>query len=99
MIYHCCINRKVHLTPERKNHILFFHPDFKPHFSKIKEVLLLPDVIRQTREDENVLIFYKFYPDILGGKHIAVVIKINHRNFILTAYLTRKIKTGVDYEK
>ena len=99
MIYNSCINRKIHLTLERKNHIFNFHPDFKPYFSKIEEILISSDVIRQTKEDKNVLIFYKYYQNILDGKYIAVVVKINQRNFILTAYLTKKIKTGVNYEK
>lgn len=99
IIYQSSIKRKVALTHERKKHIFDFHPDFKSYFKNIPAVLKNPDEIRKTYEDTNVLIFYKFYDKILNGKYIAVVVKINKRSFILTSYLTDKIKTGVKYEK
>ncbi len=35
-------------------------------------------------------------PDILGGKYVTVVVKAaRERSFVLTAYLTRSIRTGV----
>jgi hypothetical protein len=38
----------------------------------------------------------KYYPDILGGKYIAVAVKVGEaRSFVLTAYLTKSIRTGV----
>ncbi len=35
----------------------------------------------------------------MEGKYISVVFKINTRNFILTVYITDKIKAGEKYEK
>ncbi len=36
------------------------------------------------------------YPDILGGKYVVVVAKVGEeRSFVLTAYLTGSVKTGV----
>ena len=97
--YQSSIQKRIILTEERKQHILDFHPDLKPYFNKISEILNKPDEIRKTNEDKNVLIFYKFYDKVLNGKYIVVVTKINKRNFILTSYLTDKIKTGKKYEK
>lgn len=99
IIYQSFIQKGIILTEERKQHILDFHPDLKPYFNKISEVLNKPDEIRRSNEDKNVLIFYKFYDNILNGKYVAVVTRINKRNFILTSYLTDKIKTGEKYEK
>ena len=43
-----------------------------------------------------MILFYKHFPDILGGKYVTVVVKAaRERSFVLTAYLTRSIRTGV----
>lgn len=86
------------LTNERKSHILTAHPELKPHFSKLSQVLKNPDVIRRSKLDSKVLLFYKFFASIKGGKYIAVTVKSGARNFVLTAYITDKIKAGKTYE-
>lgn len=99
MKYKTSINRIAELTPERKAHILSEHPDLEEYFKKVKPVLLDPDEIRISKTDSTVLLFYKFFAKIKDGLYIAVVMKINHRNFILTAYLTDRIIMGDLYEK
>ena len=43
-----------------------------------------------------LVLFYKYYPDSLGGKYIAVAVKVGEaRSVVLTAYLTKSIRTGV----
>lgn len=89
----------IELTKERKQHIFLFHPDLKPYFVLIKEVLLKPSDIRISKSDSKILLFYKFFDNILGGKYISVAIKTDGRWFILTSYLTNKILSGEKYEK
>lgn len=98
MRYKCVLGKVIELTAERKIHILTFHPDLKPNFSKIRQVLLNPDDIRISKSDSQVLLFYKFFDKILGGKFITVTIKINQRSFIMTAYLTKRKLSGGKYE-
>lgn len=86
--------KSVELTDERRQHIFQYHPDLIPFFDRLGNVLIAPDGIRRTFDDPQVLLFYKFYPDILGGKYIVAVVKVNGRSFILIAYLTRRVKTG-----
>lgn len=93
------ISKIVELTRERQQHIFDYHPDIIPFFNKIPEVLKHPDQIRRSTYDKEVILFYKYYSDILGGKYLSVVVKINKRNFILTAYLTQIIKIGEKYER
>lgn len=88
------IGKIIELTQERKRHIFEFHPDVKEYFSKIPNILKDPDEIRKSKHDPEVLLFYKYFANIKGGKYLTVVIKINKRNFILTGYLTNKIITG-----
>jgi len=87
--------KTVELTDERRTHILRYHPDVGPFFERIGEVLVHPDELRRSRQDSGVLLFYKFYPDILEGKYMVVVVKENERSFILTVYFTKSIRTGV----
>ena len=94
MWYLSSIGKTFELTKERLSHIFEFHPDLKPFFDKLQETLIEPDEIRISNYDRDVLLFYKFYDNILNGKYFAVVVKINERNFILTAYLTDLIMTG-----
>ena len=86
--------KSIELTPERKNHILEFHPDIRLYFNNIRNVLMEPDEIRRSKYDYQVLIFYKYFKRIKKGKYLAVVVKKNRRNFILTSYLTSKILSG-----
>lgn len=98
MVYKSILGKKIELTPERKEHIPLHHPDLKPYFSKIKQVLLKPNEVRISKSDPLVLLFYKYFGNILSGKFIAVTIKINQRSFILTAYLTKRKLSGRQYE-
>ena len=86
------------LTAERKNHILTAHPELKSGLKKLSVVLSTPDEIRRSRFDKNVLLFYKFFANIKNGKYISVAIKTGNRNFILTAYITDRIRIGEKYE-
>jgi len=99
MIYKSVLGKNIELTAERKIHILLYHPDLKPYFSKIKAILLKPGEIRVSKSDPAVLLFYKFFANILGGKFIVVTVKVNERSFILTAYLSNRILSGEKYEQ
>ena len=79
---------KIELTPERLYHVLTFHPDVARHRTRFAATLLHPEVIRRSTFDERVFIFYKR----INHYFLAIVVKTNARNFILTAYLTSKIQ-------
>src|SRR3954464_600017 len=88
------LGKRIELTHERRQHIFQYHRDLVPFFDRLGDVLSTPDGIRRTLEDPQVLLFYKFYADILDGKYFVAVAKVNDRNFVLTAYLARRVKTG-----
>lgn len=89
----------IELTLERKLHITSAHPDLKMHINKLTQILKSSDAIQRSKIDKNVLLFYKYYARIKSGKYMCVAVKTNERNFVLTAYLTDKIKAGESYEK
>lgn len=99
MIYKSIIGKDFELTIERKDHILTFHPDLKPYFSKLKQVFLEPDEIRISQSDPDVLLFYLYFAKVKGGKYIVGVVKSNGRSFVLTAYFSNRILSGEIYEK
>ena len=77
----------VELTPERFAHITDFHPEVKKLKKYFVSTIANPELIRPSRSDKQAFILYY---KVAKNKFLAVVIKTNARNFILTAYLTSK---------
>lgn len=93
--YNCpYLKSRVELTAERRAHIAIRHPDVLPYLARIGAVLEQPDEIRRSQRDSETLLFYREFPKMLGGKNLAVVVKIDHRAFVLSAYLTRTRVNG-----
>ena len=78
---------EIELTKEREKHIFQFHPEVRKYRRYFSETLATPDFIRRSRFDPTVLLLYRL---LQIKKYLAIVIKTNRRNFILTAYLTDK---------
>jgi hypothetical protein len=92
-----CFGHVVRLTDERLAHILE-HAEMQGMAFEIERVLLRPQLVRRSRSDEAVRLFYEFYArTIVGGKWLCVVVKYPENDaFVVTAYLTDKPKTGED---
>jgi len=52
-----------------------------------------PDIVKNSANDEDVVLFYRFYEHIYKGKYMCVVVKLNEK-LIITAYITDRIKRG-----
>ncbi|MFN9607914.1 MAG: hypothetical protein ACK571_06615 [Pseudanabaena sp.] len=89
--------RQIRLTEERLQHILD-HPEMVDMRSQLEIVLQTPEVVRQSRSDSKVYLYYRFYEQtIVGAKWLCVVIKDNSNDaFVITAYLTDKLKQGLE---
>lgn len=92
-----CFGQAVRLTDERLAHILE-HAEMADKSEEIERVLLQPQLVRRSRSDEAVRLFYEFYAQtIVGGKWLCVVVKyVQNDAFVVTAYLTDKPKAGED---
>ena len=92
-----CFGQQVRLTNERLAHILE-HPEMKDMGAEIERVLRQPQLVRLSRSDAAVQLFYEFYAQtIVGGKWLCVVVKYAENDaFVVTAYLTDKPKAGED---
>ncbi len=92
-----CFGHPVRLTDERLSHILE-HAEMKDMAAEVERVLLQPQLVRRSRSDEAVRLFYEFYAQtIVAGKWLCVVVKYAENDaFVVTAYLTDKPKAGED---
>lgn len=85
----------IRLTDERRAHILA-HPEMATMEEGIVEALLKPECVIQSKSSEDTHLYYRYYAKTqVGGKFLCVVVKVKASDaFILTAYLTNKIRKG-----
>jgi hypothetical protein len=91
--YRTVFGEEVVLPEEKWNHIMHKHPEVKQFFEKIEDVLFLPDVVKLSRRDPKVHLYYRFFREIYGGKYLLVVTN-SARKSISTVFITDKIKVG-----
>ncbi len=89
---------RVDLTSGGKRHLIERHPIMEDYLDQLKQVLETPDEIRLSNRSNDVLLFYRYFDKIEGGKYVAVVVNKTER-VVLTTYLTHRIKSGSEYEK
>ena len=90
------LNTHVELTEERERHIQNKHPDLLPEFrSELILTIASPDQVRISKRMAHAKLFSKWFDDIRMGKHVVVVVMCEeNRNWVLTAYLSRKRTMG-----
>lgn len=82
---------KIRTTKSYWEIITHKHPEVRNLLDTIKKVLEHPDQIRKSKVDKHVYLFYKK----LEKYSLAIVTKkINNEGFVITSYLTGKIKEG-----
>ncbi|WP_107666322.1 hypothetical protein [Cyanothece sp. BG0011] len=86
---------QIRLTQERLTHILQ-HPEMLTMEEEIKTTLQYPEEVRRSKTDTCVILSYRFYQNTqVGNKWLCVVTKyLNDDAFVITAYLTHRIKSG-----
>lgn len=63
----------------------------------IEDTLAHPHEVIQSLSDPDAHLYYRFYVrTMVGGKFLCVVVKVSRQDaFVITAYLTDKVKRGV----
>lgn len=86
----------IRLTDERLAHILE-HPEMMGLEPAIEETLLHPERVVESLSDPEARLYYRFYIGTrVGDKYLCVVVKVTaDEAFVLTAYLTDRVKKGV----
>lgn len=85
----------VRLTEERLAHILE-HPEMKRMQSALEQTLAELESVIRSLSDPDARLYYRTYTDTpVGEKLLCVVVKVLDQDaFVLTAYLTDRIKRG-----
>jgi len=85
----------VRLTEERLAHILE-HPEMKDVEPRIHQTLARPERVIESLSDPQARLYYRCYVGTrIGNKHLCVVVKVIEADaFVVTAYLTDKVKKG-----
>jgi hypothetical protein len=87
--------RAVRLTPEREAHILD-HPEMIDLLDQVRETVAGPEHVVRSASDPTVELYYRFKRGTkVGDKWLCVVVKYSPDDaFVVTAYLTDKVKKG-----
>lgn len=72
------------------------HPSVAKHVAKIREAISNPHEIRRSAKRPNVFLHYRKIGKLYA---CAVAVHLNGEGFIITAYLTDRIKAGVQVWK
>lgn len=93
--FHCSYLRDpVELNDERGRHIAEKHPQLLPNRPDyIAATLADPDLILRKTAGDDTIMFYRWFYDLDKYAMVAVV---NHpgRNWIITAFVTRRLQRG-----
>lgn len=89
--------RDLHLTNERKEHILIRHPELRSFKEEFQQACHTPDFLLKKSTGEILLV--RWYSQIFNGKFMVVVVRTTpERIWIVTAFLSRKKPIGELYE-
>lgn len=85
----------IRITAERMVHILE-HPELTGMESAIGDTLQKPEQVVRSQSDDNAFLYYRLYRETpVGEKYFCAVVKEGATDFfLLTAYLTDRIKRG-----
>lgn len=88
--------RLIRLTEERWAHIRE-HPEMVGMKKTVAETLAAPQIVVRSPADPKAHLYHRYYVGTpVGGKFLCVVVKIQEDDaFVLTAYLTNKVRRGV----
>ena len=86
------LNKQIKTTKEYWQKITVVkHPSIKDREKEARETLISPDIIKISNSDKKVFLYYKEY----RKNYLCVVVRHENGNgFIITVYITNKIKEG-----
>jgi hypothetical protein len=94
--YRDYLGRLVVLTTEREKHILL-HPEMRPWLKSLGTVLASPERVIRSKSDPSAELFYVWKTRTkVGPKYVCAVCIFKPKSaFVVTAYLTDRVKGGV----
>ena len=86
--------REINLSEKQWKHIVKVHPEVEVYFSEIPNILKDPQHVKRSKSDPKIWLYYRFFPNIFSGKFLLVIVKHADHSFVVTYYITDKIKVG-----
>lgn len=85
---------EVRLTDERLRHMLRRHPEMAFQLHRLADTLSNPDAVTTSKSSPSVELYHRLYQDLRGrNRYVCLVVKRgSDHSFILTGYLSRRIK-------
>jgi hypothetical protein len=83
--------RLIRLTDERWQHIIERHPEVEGYLAKIQSTIRYPDIIVKNQYNKNERYYHKYFKSLKN--HFIIIVEYE-KNFIITAFISRKIKKG-----
>jgi hypothetical protein len=87
-------NREIRFTRERWDYIVSKRPIMSEYKKQFIDTIKEPELIKTSVYDPEVVLYYKHFKNILGGKYMVTVIKMDTDRFVLTGYVSDRIKEG-----
>lgn len=89
-------NEQIRLSEDVWRDIIKKHPEVEDLESDIALTISHPEVVVKSVYDERVTLYYRYFPDILKGKLLVVVVKrlSQYEKYVVTVYVTDKRKGG-----
>ena len=86
------LNKDIKTTEDYwKKITIIKHPSIKGKEKEVQKTLKSPDIIRVSNSDKKIFLYYKKY----SKNYLCVVVRHENGNgFIITVYITNKIKEG-----
>ena len=84
------------LTDEVWDAVIIKHPEVKSLKSYIARTVSEAEVVARSVYNERVVLYYRYFPGILKGKFMVVVVKrvTHNEKYVATIYITDKRKGG-----
>jgi len=81
----------IRLTDERWQHIIERHPEVEKHLVKIQSTIQNPDIIVKNRYNQSERYYHRYFKSLTN--YLIVIIEYE-KNFVITTFISRKIKKG-----
>ena len=84
------------MTDERWGHIIFEHDNLAGNIENVKDVLINPLIILESKDNHQTVFYYRYYKERDNKeRYLLVLVKyLNGTGFIITSFFTNKIRTG-----
>ena len=87
-------NNSIRIAEKQWSHIIKVHPEVQPYKDRVADVLANPDLVKKSKRNGDIFLYYHYYKDIYEGKHLLAVVETKHKKLLLTCYITDRIKEG-----